>query len=409
MKKSHILLIVLVIANVAVYWGLSTRMTQLQVAARISGTYPIPTPHPVATPEPVSTPQPTTEYTDQTLQITEDVRGARFENCTLEVQEADGLVIAGNVLVNSRIVVRNSSDVTIADNVIQDYYDVPDAVIRAYDSPRFTVEHNYVADNTGGMYMVGCPGTVIRRNIFERNDQKSGIILFAPAGVTVEGNLFRHNKPNAIYILSPDGNPGVQFDIRDNLITANVGDAIKVQTFRSSRTSHIRRNHITLSGWAGINIEWNSWNANIVIEGNYIDHSGMLTADILDEEGRAIAIYPNREDGLPYRPAGWGHGIRLEDCSGIVLRDNVIVNNRGNGVDVRNGRGITMEGDFISRNEIGLRLGRFHESALTRQQSPLSPENAGDSRVALARPTLVGNRMHDVLVEQGSGFDGEAE
>ncbi len=405
-KKSHILLVALIVANVAVYWALGVRIAANQAGGAAARAFPIPTPSPLATPQPVASPEPTAEYKDQTLAITEDVRGARFENCTLEVQDAHGLVISGNLLVNSRIVVHDSADVTIADNVVRDYYNAPDAVIRAYDSPRFVVEHNYIADNSGGIYMVGCPGTVIRRNIFEGNDQKSGIILYAPAGVKVEDNLFRYNSPSAIYILNPDGENYAQFDILDNLITANVGDGLRIQAFSSSRTSRIQGNRVTLSGGPGLIIEYNCWDANIVIENNYIDHSGMLTANILDEEGRPTSIYPAHENqAAPYRPAVSRDGIRLEDCSGIVLRDNVIVNNGGNGVDIRNGRGIVMEGNFISRNAIGLRLGKFLESSLTRSQFPLAPENAGDSRVRLTSPTIVNNRQHDVLVEQGSGFE----
>lgn len=406
MKRSHILFVLLVIANVAVYWAMGARIAAERTGGADARALPIPTPPPLATPEPVPLPQPTAEYKDQTLQITEDVRGARFENCTLEVQDARGLVISGNLLVNSRIVVKNSADVTIADNVIRDYYNTPDAVIRAYDSPRFLVQHNFIADNTGGIYMVGCPGAVIRQNIFEGNDQKSGVILYAPDGAKVQGNLFRYNYPNAVYILNPDGAAHAQFDILDNTMTANVGDAIKIQTYSSSRTSRIQGNRITLSGWAGINIEWNSWDANIVIEGNYIDHSGMLTVDILDEEGRPTSIYPAHEhQTAPYGPAGWREGVRLEDCSGIVLRDNVIVNNGGNGVDIRNGRGIVIDGGLISRNAIGLRLGRFRESSLTRPMSPLAPEDAGDSRVSLTDPTIANNRQHEVLIESGSGFE----
>ena len=149
-------------------------------------------------------------------------------------------------------------------------------------------------------------------------------------------------------------------------------------------------------------MEYNSWGANIVIEENYIDANGLMTEGLLDEGGRPLDVYPaHSHQPEPYSP-GWGHGVKLEDCSGVTVRDNTIIANSECGVEIRNARGILLEGNVVSSNRIGVSVMGYDETSLVREFSPLAREDAGESQVTARGNSVFNNPEGDWDVEEGS-------
>lgn len=366
----------------------------------------IPGPPKLCLPGPVFILEPASSHLELRIEVLSDVVGQRFENCTLMVNGKTGIRISGCELVDSRIEVIGSRDIEISGNRIRDYYVHEEAAIKVYEVDGLLVDHNEVVNNSIGLSIGGGSGIEIRNNIFEANDQHNAISGLNCHGAEIHHNIFRFNFPHALLIMNREADPEVQVTVHDNLFDRNVEDAVNFEDFTGSQhVSMVYGNRINGTGWAGINIEYNSWGANIVIGGNYIDGNGLLNQGVLDEEGRPTKIYPaHSHQPEPYFP-GWGHGVKLEDCSGVTVKGNTIVGNAGNGIDVMNARDIALEGNTVSGNLIGISIAGYHEGSLTREFSPLLPEDAGHSQVTWKDDSIYDNLEEDMLVEEGSTLE----
>jgi hypothetical protein len=58
----------------------------------------------------------------------------------------------------------------------------------------------------------------------------------------------------------------------------------------AAEPTFVRGNIVNGTGHAGVNVEYNNWAANIVIEENYIVDNGLLTNELLDAEGRPTGL-----------------------------------------------------------------------------------------------------------------------
>jgi len=205
---------------------------------------------------------------------------------------------------------------------------------------------------------------------------------------------------------------GAHARVHDNLFDRNIEDAINFEDFGGSRlVTRVYGNRINGTGWAGITVEYDSWGANIVIEDNYIDDNGLLTEETLDEEGRPERLFPaHGHQPEPYTP-GWGHGIKLEDYSGVIFGGNAIISNAGSGVGIKNARNVTLEENTMALNRIGLSVMGYQESSLHREHSPISSEDAGVSIVTVGSKRIFDNAEGALYVEEGSQLtrDGEIE
>jgi parallel beta-helix repeat protein len=362
----------------------------------------IPTPPQLSPPEPVTLPELNQTYANERIEVSEDINASLFEGCVIEVWRKDGIRITNSRFINSKIQMRESKNIELSDSVIVDRYVREEPAIDIYDCERLLIDHNEIRGNSIGMTIAESAGIEISNNIFEANDQHNALVL-GRTSAEVRHNLFRYSFPHAILIMNREADPLVQVNIYDNIMDRNIEDAINFEDFRGSeRVSKVYNNRITGTGWAGINVEYNSWDANLVIEDNYIDNNGLLTEDILDGEGKATSIYPAHEHQPdPYSP-GWQHGLKIEDSSGVKVIGNVILNNSGNGVDVKNGQDVILENNLIAQNAVGISLGGFQESSLSRQFSPLSLENAGYSHVIAINNSVFDNLEQDWFVEEGS-------
>ncbi len=362
----------------------------------------IPPPLRLSPPELVTLPVLNQTFSNQRIQVTEDIRGALFQNCTLEVWRGNGITITDSMFINSRMYIEESQNIEISNSVIRDFYVWEEPAINIHSSQHILIGHNEIKNNSIGVVISECSDTEIRNNIFESNNQHNALVL-GGTSADVYGNVFLFNFPHAMLIMNRAADPTVQVNIYNNIFDRNIEDAINFEDFRGSdQISRVYNNRVTGTGWAGINVEYNSWNANLILEDNYIDSNGLMTDEIMDEGGQLISIYPPPGDQPePYSP-GWKHGIKIEDSSGVIVRGNVIVDNQGNGIDIKNSREITLEGNLVTRNVVGVSVMKYLESSLTRGFSPIAEENAGYSFVTSIDNLVFSNIEEDWFVEEGS-------
>jgi parallel beta-helix repeat protein len=334
----------------------------------------------IAEPDPVMLPTPLTKTcTGKTVAIDSNTDSTRFENCTVTIR-TPGTRITRTEFVNCSVFFESVSNVVFSDNIVRDFSVYEQAALNVYDSDNIVFRHNHIKDNTVGISVAESQNIEFRDNIFENNYQHNAIALYKSSG-DISGNLFRYNFPHGILVhfIPEEGSTSIL--IQNNTFSMNVEDAINFEDWRDARDeSVISGNLITKTNWAGILIEYNSWDANILIENNYVSQSGY-----------PLGEFPESRLGRDEWNQGWQHGIKLEDCSGVTLRRNTVVDNNEHGVDIRNSRKIFLQSNTIAGNQVGIFSGEPLPSSYTRDISPLFEENAGRSIVVYENNTVYGN------------------
>jgi parallel beta-helix repeat protein len=126
------------------------------------------------------------------------------------------------------------------------------------------------------------------------------------------------------------------------------------------------------TGWSAVLIEYNSWDSNITVKGNWVEGTGIpwdLPLHTLNPETFS---------------AGWGHGILIEDSSMVTVIDNRILGAAETGIEVVNAQNIVLKNNGISSTGTGIGVRRYNESSLQREYSPLQPGNAGSAIVSVS-------------------------
>jgi hypothetical protein len=308
-----------------------------------------------------------------------DTSGARFDGCLVRVVGA-GVTITGSEFIGSRVQIESVSHVVFANNVVHDYRVHETAAVVVSNCSDVEISHNHVYSNAVGLGVGESRDVVLQDNVFERNYQHNAVSLYK-SSAEIRGNVFRYNYPHAILAhFVPERGP-TSVSVTGNLFDMNIEDAIDFEDWRdASDRSSIAGNVIYRTNWAGINVEYNSWNANIRIEGNYVAESGY-----------PIEEFPRGMPGSEQWSDGWQDAVKLEDCSGVVVAGNVLVHNRGSGVDVSNCRDVALTDNVVAENGVGLRIGGPNRGSFTRDVSPLQQEDASPSEVICADNELWGN------------------
>jgi len=335
------------------------------------------------------------------ISVTGDVSSRRFINCTLRVHGFSDVTVAGCMFEGSRLHVVECVNVSLTGNVFRDHYvrEDPAVLVQGVHGLRFT--GNMVVNNSVGMVVRGGSDLEISFNVFEANDQHNAVMGLDSHGAAIHNNVFRYNHPHALMVMNREEDPAVRLDIYDNLFELNIEDAINFEDFRgAAEPTHVRGNIVNGSGQAGVNVEYNSWGANIVIEGNHVAYNGLLTDALLDEEGRPTGLYPRHVHQPEPYCEGWRHGVKLEDCSGVALVNNTIVGNAGSGIDCVNARDVTLVGNMVQGNGVGVSARPYNEDSLIRGFSPLLEEEAGVSTLSVRDNLVKGNEL-DWYVEEG--------
>lgn len=346
--------------------------------------------------------EPKSVHIGEDISVTRSLFTTKFIDCILRVSGFDNLIIEKCQLVDSRIHIVECANITFTNNLVVDYYVDEDPAILIQDVDGLNFSSNLVYNNSIGMVVSGGSDIDIGFNVFEACDQHNAIMGLNSHGARIHNNVFRYNFPHALMIMNREEDPDVQLEIYENLFDRNIEDAINFEDFRgASEPTLVCNNIINGTGQAGINVEYNSWKANIVIKENYVMGNGRLTCDLLDENGRPLSIYPSHGHQPEPYCEGWKHGIKLEDCSGVSLEGNIIAGNSGCGVECTNAREIYLKENIITGNENGVSLRRYDEGAFHREFSPLEPSNAGASTIFRLNNTIEGNHNEDWLVEEG--------
>ena len=334
--------------------------------------YPIPQPPNVREPEPVSLPSNLqNRCSGGEILISSDTDLARFEGCTVFVK-GSGISITRSEFINSRIFLELVSDIVFSDNVVRDYPVYEEAAVVVSASRNIVLRHNHIRNNAVGIVIGESQNIKIEDNIFNDNYQHNAIAMYKSSG-EISGNLFRYNFPHGILVHFIPEQGETTVHIYDNIFFMNIEDAINFEDWSDAKDeSRIYNNIITRTAWAGINIEYNSWDANILIENNHVS-----------ESGHPIEVFPKNRNVSEEWSNGWEHGIKIEDCSGITVRDNTILDNNENGIDIRNCRDVTLQGNTVTGNDVGVFIGGPDPGSFTRDVSPLSEENAGPSIVSI--------------------------
>ena len=336
----------------------------------------------------------------QEISVTGDISSQSFGNCTLRLSGFSDISICGCLFEDSRIHVVDCVNVSLIGNVFRDHYVWEDPAVLVQGVQGFRFSGNLVVNNSVGMVVHGGSDLDISFNVFEANDQHNAVMGLASHGAVIHHNVFRYNFPHALMIMNREGDPEVCLDIYENLFQWNVEDAVNFEDFRgAAEPTFVRRNIVNGTGQAGINVEYNSWGANIVIQGNHIVNNGLLTEEMLDESGHPKSLYPSH----PHQPEpyaeGWKHGVKLEDCSGVALFNNTIVGNAGSGVDCVNARDILLTGNIITGNGFGVSIKSYDEGSFYREFSPLEEGDAGASSVSV-RDNIVEKNEHEWYVDE---------
>jgi parallel beta-helix repeat protein len=339
-------------------------------------------------------------YTGENISVTENLSLTRFVGCTLKLCKFKDVKIHGCQFVNSNIHIVDCQNITFSDNHVSQFYvhEDPAILVKNVDGLNFT--SNTIFNNSIGMVITGGSNINIGHNVFEACDQHNAI-MGLDSIARIHYNVFRYNFPHALMIMNREEDPSVQLEIFDNIFDRNIEDAINFEDFRGAvQPTLVYNNIINGTGQAGINVEYNSWSANIIIKNNIISENGLLNQQILDEFGRPISVYPNHGHQPEPYSEGWKHGVKLEDCSGVTIEGNIIKNNRGSGIECTNARDIQLINNTITGNMDGITLRNYDEASLSREFSSLIQSNAGSSTVYEMNNTVSGNQNMDVLVEE---------
>jgi len=107
----------------------------------------IPPPLRLSPPELVTLPVLNQTFSNQRIQVTEDIRGALFQNCTLEVWRENGITITDSMFMNSRMYIEESQNIEISNSVIRDFYVWEDPAISIHASEHILIGHNEIKNN----------------------------------------------------------------------------------------------------------------------------------------------------------------------------------------------------------------------------------------------------------------------
>jgi len=317
--------------------------------------------------------------------LTDDLVDTRVIGCDLLVRST-GIQVIGCEFVDSRLLVEGAADLVIENCIFRDRYRREEAAISLYRAIRPAVRNCLIENNYIGIGAHESVGVLIEGCTFRDNDGHNAITIDLGTTSQIRSCFFTNSFPHAVLVGT--GKPRGSITIEDNRIEYSVEDAINFENFSSSEPSFVRGNVILHTGWAGINVEYRSWDANLIIENNYISSSGTDLS--------AFPRHPHQPE--PYSE-GWKHGILLEDCSGVTVRGNRIVDCEETGIELVNAREIVLESNHVVGCDIGIALRTYNEGLLTRPIFPLPETEAGPSSASAQDNTFERNTTADWQIE----------
>jgi parallel beta-helix repeat protein len=314
----------------------------------------------------------------QRVSFNSDIENQRFSNCEVSFTGQD-IQIRNCEFIDSTVYINDSEDMLLERVVFRNLDKYEQAALSLNNSSNVTVSDCQFKANYVGLGIHGS-SVIVSKNRFEHNNGHNALLIGEGPSAEVSGNYFYGSFPHAILILNRESSEQAAVDIHHNLIDQTGEDAIDFDDYRGAGPSRVFANIITNSGWSAIVVEYNSWEANITIQNNWIEGSGIPWG---------LSVHPLQQDRFQ---AGWGHGILVEDSSQVSIMSNRISLSGGNGIEITNGRNVTVSGNGIACSQVCIGLHSFHESSLHRDFSPLRQENAGGSQAIVYDNTIFESR-----------------
>lgn len=296
-----------------------------------------------------------------------NLQGYRFEDCQVVIS-ADNIIISHSQFVNSQVFVNNRNNVTFQGCIFSDLYQYEHTALMLYQSEDISIDDCQFLENYIGLGVHESTAAITGCR-FENNNGHNAVVIGEGSSAEVTGSYFYGSFPHAMLIMNREGFPEAAMEITSNLIEFTGQDAINFEDYRDATPTLVAGNVIRNTGWSAVLVEYNSWNANITIRDNWIERTGidwtLPVHDLLPES---------------YQP-GWGHGVLIEDSSRVTVERNRIILAGQNGIEVRNSREVTLDDNGIDCADVGVAVYGYHESSLSREVSPLSPDDADGSLV----------------------------
>ena len=320
---------------------------------------------------------PFTTWQSQKVNIDSDINNCLFRNCEVQIV-SDNIVISDSSFENCLVLLDDKSNVVFDTVIFQDLNQYERTTLSVNNSRGVIVRDCQFVNNYIGLGVHGSSAEVLSSR-FEGNNGHNALVIGEGSSVKVRGNYFYGSFPHAILIMNREGSTETRVEITGNLIEQTGEDAIDFEDYRNAASGIVSHNTILNSGWSAVVVEYNSWEAGINIENNWIEGTGIAW------KLPTHALQPDRFQ------FGWGHGILIEDSSEVRVVNNNILSASENGIEVMNGRDVVLQGNGISRSQTGIGVHRYEEESLSREFSPLAKEDAGGSEVKAGN-----NSFHEV-------------
>jgi hypothetical protein len=324
---------------------------------------------------------------NQKVEITNNVINHSFRNCEVWIL-SDGLEISSSEFVNSTVSVAYRSNIVFDRVIFEGLNQYEKAALNFYNCDDVIIRNSQFINNYIGLGIHSSSAEVVA-NRFEGNNGHNALVIGEGSSAEVVGNYFYGSFPHAILILNREGSAEARVDIIHNLIDQTGEDAIDFEDYRNAAPSNVSDNVITNTGWSALVVEYNSWEANITLENNWIEGTG------IDWELPTHPLQPEQFQ------SGWAHGILVEDSSTVQVINNRILLAAENGIEVKNSRGVIVEGNGINCSQAGIGVHQYQESSLYRSFSPLAQDDAGGSYV-VASGNIIYEAQKDYDVDEQS-------
>ena len=359
-----------------------------QIAEPSPYTFPIERPS-LSIPEDFKLTDFTTTHTGDKITLSQNTKNHIFNNCEVLIN-AENITVSDSKFINSSIIVDNTANVSFEKVILSELNQYEQAALTINNSHEIVINNSKISNNYIG---VGIHDSSVDVNQcrFEYNNGHNALVIGEGSAVNVDGNYFYGSFPHAILIMNREEDSNAVVNISRNYIDQTGEDAINFEDYRNATPSRVSGNVIMNSGWAAIIVEYNSWEAGITIEGNWIENTGIdwkLTTHVLQQES--------------FQP-GWGHGVLVEDSSQVRVSNNRVLLAGQNGIEIRNSREVVVEGNGIDCSQVGIGVYRYNESSLYREVSPLGEENAGSSQ-GKADNNVVFSAARDYYIEKPCQF-----
>jgi parallel beta-helix repeat protein len=328
-------------------------------------------------------------HTGEKVTLTQNTMSHLFNNCEVWIA-TDNIKVSESKFVNSKIIVNNTANVAFERVIFKELNQYEQASLSINNSHDITVNKCQFVSNYIGIGIHSSSAN-IEGCRFEHNNGHNALVIGEGSSANVEGSYFYGSFPHAILIMNREGESHTAVNISHNYIDQTGEDAINFEDYRNAAPSNVSHNIITNSGWAALVVEYNSWKANITIEDNWIENTG------IDWKLPTHNLQTERFQ------SGWGHGILVEDSSQVRIINNRIISATENGVEIRNSRDVVVEGNGIACKQAGIGVYRYNEYSLYRDFSPLSEENAGSSQVK-AHNNVIYSAQKDYDVDESCQF-----